>query len=185
MKIRYIFIMFFLAALLDSSCSPSLPDDTLVLESTMTRIEAVRPRGELYVLSALMEDFDSEVLEAGFFSHYAVQVVKARCSYLLDLEKVTYKPEMGAAGPLVKVTLPAPKVYCSTQKTPFYSDDEAFWAKQRSSTANDKVKAFVESRIKQTFDSAENRKKARDYGRKVIAKTLEILGITAEFVEDS
>ena len=180
---KNIFYSLLLCGLFLVACSPALPDDTLVLESTMTRIEAVRPRGELYVLSALMEDFDSEVLEAGFFSHYAVQVVKARCSYLLDLEKVTYKPEMGTAGPIVKVTLPDPKVYCSTQKTPFYSDDEAFWAKHRSSAANDRIKGFVESRIKQSFDNVENRQKAHDYGQKVIAKTFELLGITAEFEE--
>jgi hypothetical protein len=182
MKNMYIYLAIFLGVFL-GSCGPSLPDDALILENTMTRIEAVRPRGELYVLSALLEDFDSEILEGTFANHYAVQVVKARCSYLLDLEKVSYKPEISAAGPIIKVTMPAPKVYCSTQKTPFYSDDEAFWAGQRSSAANDKIKGFVASRIRQTFDSAENRQKAREYGQKVIAKTLELLGIKAEFAE--
>ncbi len=166
-----------------SACELYVPSDLPNLEATLTRIEEVRPRGELYLLSAIMEDFDTEVLEAGFISHYAVQVVKARCSYVLDLEKVNYNVILRDNAPVIKVTLPAPKVYCSTQNSPFYSDDEAFWAKQRSDKAGDTIKQFVENKIKRSFDSPENRRAANAYGKKIIGKTLELLGIIAEFVE--
>ena len=72
--------------------------EEIPMEETMASIEEIRPRGEIYVCSAMMEDFTLQrATERNFIlpdeEHSCVQTMTQKCSYMIDLDKVEYEAE--------------------------------------------------------------------------------------------
>lgn len=161
----------------------SKKEDTITLEDTLNIIEKVKPRGEIYVCSSLIEDYaikremESQWIMADK-EHVCVQTMTQKCSYMIDLDKVEY--ESNDTTKIVRVKLPAPEYVASTQSTSFISDDSNYWAKNMTST--NAMKQQVENQIRQSFDTEENRRKAERYAEDAVSEILRKLGFEVEFV---
>lgn len=158
-------------------------EDSLPMEETMAIIEEVRLRGEVYVCSALIEDYTMRrATEENLFwadeEHACVQTMTQKCSYKIDLDRVEYKAIDSLKTVMVK--LPPVEYVASTQSAAFLSDDSDFWAGHISS-AND-MKRKVEEQIRRRFDTAENRRKAERFAKEAISDVIEKLGYEVEFV---
>ena len=157
--------------------------EELVLEDTMSIIEEVMPRGEIYVCSSLIEDYavrreKEKTLLLTEKEHVCVQTMVQKCSYVVDLDKVEY--EVVDSTRMVRVKMPKPQYVASTQGTSFMSDDSNYWAK-RMPSANG-MKREVEAKIRRSFDTAENRRKAERYAEDAVSEVLRQLGFEVEFV---
>ena len=155
----------------------------LPMEDTLASIEAVRPKGEIYVCSSVIEDYALErATEHNIFwsdvEHSCVQTMTQKCSYVIDLDKVEYAVVDSAK--VVRVTLPPLTYVASTQSTSFLSDDGNYWANRLSST--NALKEKVEAQIKRRFDTQQNRRKAERFAEEAISEVLEKLGYETEFV---
>ena len=153
----------------------------IVLEDTPVSIEATRPRGELYVCTAVVEDYVALRRThsiAGLFpqQHSCVQMVKQKVGFKIDLDKITY--QIDTLNILI-VTLPPVEYVASTQDSPFLSDDESYWATQLEST--NKLKYRAEQKIRHRFNSEENRRKATRYAEEAIGHLLQQLGYEPRF----
>lgn len=157
--------------------------EELVLEDTMSIIEEVMPRGEIYVCSSVIEDFavrrerEKRVLMADK-EHVCVQTMVQKCSYVVYLDKVEY--EVVDSTKVVRVKLPKPEYAASTQGSSFMSDDSNYWAGKMASTNG--MKRQVEEKIRRSFDTAENRRKAERYAEDAVGEVLRQLGFEVEFV---
>jgi len=154
----------------------------IVLQDTPIEIEEVRMKGEIYVCSAIMEDFVSVHKTEKHLGviperHSCVQIIRQKCSYKIDLDKVTYQCD---SNKVVYVHIPQPEYTASTQNTPFMSDDEEYWIDAMPNT--NALKQKVERKIRKRFDTAENRRKAIRYAEDAISDMLEKLGYQAEFI---
>lgn len=155
----------------------------LEIEDTIASIEEVRPRGEIYVCSAIIEDYtikretESRFLRSDLV-HSCVQTMTQKCSYVIDLDQVEYVATDSARTVLVK--LPPLKYVASTQSTSFMSDDENYWAAHIPNTSM--LKAKVEKQIKQRFDTPNNRRKAERYAQDAISEVLGKMGYQTEFM---
>lgn len=163
-----------------SHAIPSHGDITL--EQTPIDIEAVRPRGELYVATAVIEDYVSEYSTEFHFGlipepHSCVQMLRQKVSYVIDLEEVRYIADVPGT---VIVELPPLRYVASTQDSPFMSDDEDFWMDNMPST-ND-MKREVEEKIRQRFDTPENRRKAERNAEDCLRLLLSRLGYEVRFM---
>ena len=161
----------------------SKEEESIVLEDTLSIIEDVRPRGEIYVCSSLIEDYAvRRVKEKNLLmtdkEHLCVQTMVQKCSYVIDLDKVEY--EAVDSMKMVRVKMPKPEYVASTQGTSFMSDDSNFWATRMQSTNG--MKQQVEAKIRRSFDTAENRRKAERYAEDAISEVLRQLGFEVEFV---
>lgn len=161
------------------------PKDTEVLpmEETMASIEEVRPRGDIYVCSAMIEDYTTKrATEKNFIlpdeEHSCVQTMRQKCSYKIDLDKVEYS--MDEERGVVYVTLPDLEYVASTQSSSFLSDDSEYWVKHLPNTNT--MKRTVEELIKQRFDTPGNRRKAERYAEDAISNVMERIGYQTEFV---
>ena len=157
--------------------------EEIPLVDTMSIIEEVRPRGEIYVCSALLEDYAVRREKVSHWlwadeEHVCVQTMVQKCSYVLDLDKVEYDAVDSLK--VVRVKLPQPEYVASTQSTSFMSDNSNYWAKKMTSTNG--MKQEVEGKIRRSFDTAENRRKAERYAEDAIREVLRQLGFEAEFV---
>ena len=155
----------------------------VTLEETIASIEAVRPRGEFYVCSSVIEDYAiKRETEYGLFfgeeEHSCVQTMTQKCSYVIDLDKGEYVATDSTQVVLVK--LPAVKYVASTQGAAFMSDDSNYWARKMPNTNG--MKKQVERQIRERFDTAENRKKAERYAEEAIREVMKKLGFEVEFV---
>lgn len=153
------------------------------MEKTAVTIESVRPRGEIYVCSAVIEDYavkrDTVTgLFTGKQEHVCVQTLTQKCSYMLDLEKVVY--EAVDSDSIVRVRLPKPQYVASTQGASFLSDDGSYWARRMPNT--NALKRIAERKIKRRFDTTENQRKAERYAEEAISEVLKKLGYRTEFV---
>ncbi|MDO4995409.1 MAG: DUF4230 domain-containing protein [Bacteroidales bacterium] len=162
-----------------SHAIPSHGDITL--EQTPIDIEAVRPRGELYVATAVIEEYVSQYSTEFHFGlipepHSCVQILRQKVSYVIDLEEVRY---IADTPDTVIVQMPPLRYVASTQDSPFLSDDEDFWVDHMPST-ND-MKREVEEKIRQRFDTPENRRKAERNAEASISLLLKRLGYEARF----
>lgn len=162
-----------------------VPKDTEVLpmEETMASIEEVRPRGDIYVCSAMIEDYTTKrATEKNFIlpdeEHSCVQTMRQKCSYKIDLDKVEYS--MDEERGVVYVTLPDLEYVASTQSSSFLSDDSEYWVKHLPNTNT--MKRTVEELIKQRFDTPGNRRKAERYAEDAISNVMERIGYQTEFV---
>ena len=161
----------------------SKEEEGIVLEDTLSIIEDVRPRGEIYVCSSLIEDYavrrekEKNLLMADK-EHVCVQTMVQKCSYVVDLDKVEY--EAVDSTRVVRVKMPKPEYVASTQGTSFMSDDSNYWATRMRSTNG--MKREVEAKIRRSFDTAENRRKAERYAEDAVREVLRQLGFEVEFV---
>lgn len=153
----------------------------IALEQTPIDVEAVRPRGELYVGTAIIEEYVSEYSTEFHFGiipepHSCAQILRQKVSYVLDLEEVRY---IADTPDTLIVQLPPLRYVASTQESPFMSDDEDFWMDNMPST-ND-MKREVEEKIRQRFDTPANRLKAERNAESCIRLLLKRLGYEARF----
>lgn len=154
----------------------------IVLEDSPIEIEDVRLKGEIYVCSAIIEDYvtvQKTEKHLGVIpeNHSCIQIMRQKCSYMIDLDKVVYTPDSNR---VVYVRIPKPEYVASTQNTPFISDDEEYWINEMPST--NKLKQKVEWKIRARFETPENKRKAMRYAEDAIANMLEKLGYHAEFI---
>lgn len=157
--------------------------EEIVLEETPIEIEDIRPRGEIYVCSSIVEDYTSEhKTEEGFFfddDHTCVQTLTQKVSYSIDLDKIRYERQDNQN---FTVTLPEPEYIASTQNATFLSDDEDYWANHLSSTNG--LKQRVEQQIRNKYDTQENRRKARAYAESAVRHIFESMNINVTFTTD-
>ena len=149
----------------------------------MASIEEVRPRGDIYVCSAMIEDYTTKrATEKNFIlpdeEHSCVQTMRQKCSYKIDLDKVEYS--MDEERGVVYVTLPDLEYVASTQSSSFLSDDSEYWVKHLPNTNT--MKRTVEELIKQRFDTPGNRRKAERYAEDAISNVMERIGYQTEVV---
>ena len=154
----------------------------ILLEDTPIEIEDVRPTGEIYVCSAIMEDYTTlqkTERHLGIIpeKHSCVQMLRQKCSYKIDLDKIVYAKDTLNR---VFVMLPEIEYTASTQNSPFMSDDEEYWIEALPNTNGFKKK--VASQIRKRFDTPDNRDKARKYAETAVAGLLYRLGYEAQFV---
>ena len=161
----------------------SKEDEGIMLEDTLSIIEDVRPRGEIYVCSSLIEDYvvrreKEKTLLLTEKEHLCVQTMVQKCSYVVDLDKVEYEADDSVK--VVRVKMPKPEYVASTQGTSFMSDDSNYWAAKMQSTNG--MKREVAAKIRRSFDTVENRRKAERYAEDAIREVLRQLGFEVEFV---
>ena len=172
-----------LATLVTKRCAEQRQQETLPMEATMASIEEVRLRGEMYVCSALIEDYTMmRAKEENIFwaddEHSCVQTMRQKCSYKIDMDKVEYQP--ADSGKTVLVKLPKVEYVATTESSSFLSDDGNYWADHLPNT--NAMKRKVEGQIKRRFDTAENRRKAEIYAEDAISEVIRKLGYEVEFV---
>lgn len=160
--------------------SYTVPEVTL--QPTVATLEEVRPRGELYVCTAVVEDYvtrqETETHMMLFPErHSCVQILKQKVSFRIDLDKVRYTLDTLNQ---VRVELPEPEYVASTQESPFLSDDEDYWREQLPSTNG--LKREVEKKIRRRFDTETNRRKARRYAEEAVGDLLWRMGYETRFV---
>ncbi len=168
-------------ALFVGRCNDAEPEE-IVMEPTMASIEEIRPKGEMYVCSAFIEDYfikrtTEERLLLPNKEHACVQTMRQKCSYKIDLDKVEYIAD--EARKTVSVTLPPVKYVASTQSTSFLSDDSNYWATHLPNT--NVMKQKVEEQIRQRFDTPNNRRQAERYAEDAISEVMKKLGYETEF----
>jgi hypothetical protein len=157
--------------------------ETLPMEGTMASIEEVKPRGELYVCSALIEDYTTQrAIEHNLLweddTHSCVQTMTQKCSYKIDLDRVEYEPVDSLRK--VRVKLPPVEYVATTQSAAFLSDDSNFWAERLPNT--NEMKRKVEEQIRRRFDTAKNRRKAEQFAEEAISEVMGKMGYEVEFV---
>ena len=158
-------------------------DEALPMEETMASIEEVRLRGEIYVCSAMIEDYTTkQQTEVNLLwaneEHSCVQTLRQRCSYKVDLDKVKYEADDSAR--VVLVTLPMVEYVATTQSSSFLSDDPEYWAEHLPNT--NAMKRKVEEQIRRRFDTPSNRRKAERYAEDAISEVMGKMGYEVEFV---
>ena len=174
-----------LLTVLIKRCVQQAEDTALPMENTMASIEEVRPRGEIYVCSAMIEDYTTKrATEHNLIlpneEHSCVQTMRQKCSYKIDLDKVAYQRDDSLA--LVYVKLPPVEYVASTQSSTFLSDDSNYWAEHLPNT--NEMKKKVESQIKRRFDTPSNRRTAERYAEDAISQVMSQLGYEVEFVRE-
>lgn len=153
----------------------------VILQPSVVTLEEVRPRGELYVCTAVVEDYAirrATELHMGILpeSHSCVQVLKQKVSFKIDLDKVHYTPDTLN---VLLVEMPTVEYTASTQDSPFLSDDEDYWEAALPSTNG--MKREVETKIRRRFDTEANRRKALRYAEAAISDLLWKMGYEARF----
>ena len=138
-----------LVTLLIKRCVQNGEKSDLPMEETMASIEEVRPRGEIYVCSAMIEDYATKrSTEHNLIfpneEHSCVQTMRQKCSYKINLDKVIYQRDDSLN--LVYVKLPPIEYVASTQSSTFLSDDANYWAEHLPNT--NEMKKKVEAQIK-------------------------------------
>lgn len=164
-------------------CTEEDEEMQIPVEETIASIEDVRLRGELYVCSAMMEDYAlQQATERNLLwadeVHSCVQTMTQKCSYKIDLDKVEYLADDSAK--TVYVKLPAIEYVAMTQSSSFLSDDSNYWSEHLPNT--NALKRKVEAQIKRRFDTSGNRRKAERYAEDAISGMLGKLGYETEFV---
>lgn len=158
-------------------------EEAIPMEETMASIEEVRPRGEIYVCSAMIEDYTTKrATERNLImpdeEHSCVQTMRQKCSYKIDLDKVEYQRSDSAQ--IIYVKLPPVEYVASTQSSSFMSDDSNYWVEHMPNT--NEMKKKVEGQIKARFDTPGNRRKAERYAEDAISEIMKKLGYEVEFV---
>lgn len=179
-------------------------DRGLVLEDTPISIEAVRPTGELYVLTCYTEEYVMKdslneplgKLKTGYqlidgvvntassildTHHRCIQMEKAQVSFYINLDSVVYNVDNEHG--IVYVTLPKVEFELSPQGSPFLSDDRRFWKDYDTNILKREAKKKIEDR----FDTPENRLKALLYATNAIGQFVRMCGmepvITNKYLE--
>lgn len=165
--------------------------DDITLKDTPAVIEATRPIGVLYLYTTVTEDYakdafygsgiGSSVLgkDNGLFKqkHNCVQILKQQVSLTMDLNEVRYEPIEGSD--TVIVYLPDVVFSQSTLESWFKSDNE-----NEESAVQFEAKPLilrVEQKIKNKYNTPENRAKAEAKAQETIANFLKQCGKVAVF----
>lgn len=164
-----------------SKCMQS-SDDTISIEPTPNEIQRMLPQNELYVATALIEDYTTmqqTEYHFGIFpeEHSCVQILQQKVSYRLDLSKVEYTPKENH---IMEVRIPDLAYTASTQASQFISDNESYWSEALPST--NELRHKVEQQIRTQFDTPDNRRKAILYAQEAITHILTQLGYQPEFI---
>ena len=170
-----------LAIVLLSKCMHT-NDDTISIEPTPNEIRQIMPQNELYVATALIEDYTTlqqTEYHFGVFpeEHSCVQILRQKVSYKLDLSKVEYTPRENH---IMEVRMPELAYTASTQASQFISDNESYWSEALPST--NELRHKVEQQIRTQFDTPENRQKAILFTQEAITHILTQLGYQPEFI---
>lgn len=156
--------------------------DEIEIEKTPIEIEKIVPKGEIVVCSAIIEDYTVMRKKENFIvtekEHTCVQILKMKCSFKIDLDKVEYTHDESSN--VVWVKLPELEYESSLQDSPVKTDDDEYWEKALPN--RNSLKKKVAKQIKSKFDTASNRKKGERYAEEVISDVLEKLGYQVEFV---
>lgn len=168
-------------AILVGRCKKAETEE-ITIEPTIASIEEIRPKGEMYVCSALIEDcFIKRATEKRLLlpnkEHSCVQTMRQKCSYMIDLDKVEYNADEESK--TVRVKLPPVEYVASTQSSSFLSDDGNYWAEHLPNTNS--MKRKVEEQIKRRFDTPNNRRQAERYAEDAISEVMRRLGYETEF----
>ena len=136
----------------------------LPLEPTAAVIEDIKPIGELYVLTAITEDFEIDVMEdRGFFiTSYpkCIQILRQQVSFVLNLDSVDYVPREGTD--TVVVRLPQLTFVQSNKGGQFLCEAE------RSDYDAARLIGMVERTIKRKYATAQNYERAMANARQVL-----------------
>ena len=140
--------------------------DDITIEDTPVVIESIKPIGELYAY----------VEKVGFFrkSYYkAVQSLRAQVSYVMELDSVKYQRKAGTD--TVVVTLPQLRYVQSSQGGRLLCEVEMADYDAASAIA------VVEEKIRSKYDRADNREKAMQHAREVLATFVMQCGLKPVF----
>lgn len=176
-----VLVMIMVAVVVGQCGSSDEKRSEIVIEDTPIQIEDIRPKGELYVCTSLVEDYTIErrtEMHLGILpeKHSCIQILRQKISYRIDLDKVRYVPDTLN---VMIVEMPPVEYTASTQSSPFISDDEDYWIKELPNTNG--LKAKVERQIRRRFDTDANRKKAERYAEEALSELLGKLGYEARF----
>lgn len=192
--IKYLIIIILLIAgvALWSRLSHQADADDIALKETPAIIESTRPIGILYLYTTVTEDYAKDSFYGsgiggsligknnGLFKkkHDCVQILRQQVSLTMDLDKVKYQPAENSD--TVFVTLPDVTFTQSTLSSWFKSDDED----EESAVQYDARPLIqrVERKIKNRYDTPENRQKAEGKAKETITEFLKQCGKTAVFV---
>lgn len=177
------FVAFYLINNYTSWLDDDEETEEFVLEETTSEIESVLPKGEIVVCSAVIEDYVTKtnkektlgVIES---KHTCVQILKMKCCYKVDLDKIEY--QLVDSAKTIKVKMPKIEYEATLQDSPFISDDEAYWKEALPST--NKMKEKVAKKIEKRFCTPENKKKGELYAEEAVTKIMNSLGYEVEFV---
>lgn len=181
--VAIIAIVFGSIILLDKCNTQKGSNSNITIEDSPLSIDSIMPRGDLYIGSAIIEDYAVKRKKEKHFGgltsteHTCIQIVKQKCCYKINLEDIKYEHIVGDT---IYAKLPPLEYIATTQDSPFMSDDEGYWAKELPST--NKMKKQVENKIKAQFDTKENKQKANLYAEEAVSNLLGKLGYTVVFV---
>ena len=191
-KYATIIILLTAGAVLLSRLSHRQDTDEITLKDTPTVIEATRPIGVLYLYTTVTEDYakdafwgsgiGSSVLgqNNGLFKkkHDCVQILRQQVSLTMNLDKVQY--HIVENSDTVQVCLPDVEFTQSTLNAWFKSDSES---EESAMQFNAKpLIQKVENKIKNRYNTPENRNKAEDKAKETISDFLKQCGKVAVFV---
>ncbi len=186
-----ILIFFTAAVCLLSRLSLSRSENDIRLENTATVIEATRPIGILYLYSTITEEYakdsfwgsglgssilgkDNGILKR---KHDCVQILKQQVNLTMDMDKIRY--QMAGNSDTVVVFLPDVEFSQSTLSSWFKSDNENEEGAVQYN-ASPLIKC-VERRIEARYNTPDNRRKAENQAKSIIAEFLKQCGKTAVF----
>ena len=191
--IKYTIILILLTAgvVLLSRLSHHQVSDELTLKDTPTVIEATRPIGILYLYTTVTEDYAKDAFYgSGIGSsvlgknngilkkkHDCVQILRQQVSLTMDMDKVKYQPKENSD--TVIVCLPEVEFSQSTLNAWFKSDSES----EENAVQFDAKPLIqkVEHKIRNRYNTPENRKKAEEKAKETISDFLKQCGKVAVF----
>ena len=191
--IKYAIILILLTAgvVLLSKILHKTNADELTLKNTPTVIEATRPIGVLYLYTTVTEDYAKDAFYGsgigssvlgqnnGLFKkkHDCVQILRQQVSLTMNLDKVQY--HIMENSDTVQVCLPDVEFSQSTLNAWFKSDSES----EENAVQFDAKPLIqkVEHKIKNRYNTPENRKKAEDKAKETISDFLKQCGKVAVF----
>ena len=154
--------------------------------TTETELMRIIPQQQLYVSTAVIEDYTTEhatEYHLGFFpeDHQCAMVMRQKVSYVLNTADIRFQVYDDGTNDSKRVMVIMPELIytASTQSVDFMSDDETFWAQQRPSTTD--MKQRVEQQIRHRIDTPEARRKANLYAQEAISALLKQMGYEADF----
>lgn len=152
-------------------------DNDIEIEDTPVVIESIKPIGELYAYTAITEDFGIDNVEkVGFFSksyYKAVQTLRMRVSFVINLDSVEYVQQED--GDTVLVRIPQPRYVQTAQGGNFICEVES------PNFDAARVINVVERKIRSKYDTPTNRQKAMIHARDVLAAFVTQCGKVPKF----
>ena len=158
-------------------------DSEIGIESTPNTILAIMPKNDLYIATAVIDDFTTlqqTEYHLGLFpeNHSCVQILRQKVSYKINLSEIEFTQINEHT---IEVRMPALAYIASTQASTFISDDEGYWKEALPSTNG--LRNKVEQQIRTIFDTQENRQKALLYAKDAVTQILTQIGYQPIFVD--